>query len=338
MKAIMLRKTGGPEVLKVTEVPEPEPGPGQVRVQVHYTAINYADILSRKGLYQWAVKRPYILGLEAAGVIDAVGEGVDLARVGETVIVGAQNGCYAEKVVVPSIQAIPAIEGYSLEENAAFLVNYMTAYVAMVPLARLQSGEKVLISAAAGGVGTAAVQIGAHLDCPVYGLAGNAEKIAFVKKLGAAEAFNYREPNWHEQVREATGGVDYVLEVVGGEVFRRCIDLLNPFGRLVVVGFASLNLKKWNPYTWWKTWRDMPRPPLLKMSERSLGVMATHLGYLLADPPRLIKALEELRQFVTGTDIRPVIGRIFPFEQAAEAHAFIESRQSIGKVLLKHNV
>jgi NADPH2:quinone reductase len=336
MKAIILKRTGGPRVLELRDVPEPVPGANEVRVHLRYTGINYAEILSRRGLYRWAPKRPYVLGMEGSGVIETVGAGVDPSRVGKEVMVGTQYGCYAEKVVVPEERAIPAIESLTMEENAAFGVNYMTAWVALMELARLQVGEKAVVTAAAGGVGTAAVQLAAKFGSQVYGLAGSPEKVDLVRSLGAADALDYTGPHWSQRLWEMTGGVDVVLETVGGSVYRSCLELLNPFGRIVVAGFASLDLKRWNPASWWRTWRDMPRARLMDLARASTGIMATHLGYLLDEPARLQTVFERLRAFVIEQGIRPVIGRVFPFAGVAEAHALVESRQSVGKVLLKH--
>jgi NADPH:quinone reductase-like Zn-dependent oxidoreductase len=336
MRAAVLSKTGRPGVLRVSDVPEPVPGPGEVRVQLGYSGINYAEVLSRKGLYVWAPKRPYILGMEGAGVIDGVGDGVDPARVGRDVMVGTQYGCYAEKVVVPEERAIPAIESFTLEENAAFPVNYMTAWVALAELARVAEGEKVLVTAAAGGVGTAAVQLAARLGCEVYGLVGSRGKLDLVLSLGAREVLSYRDSDCFERLRAHSGGVDVVLETVGGPVYRESQSLLNPFGRIVVAGFAGLDLKRWNPLSWWRTWRDLPRAKVGQMAEASTGVMATHLGYLLNEPARLQAIFERLRAFIADQGIKPVVGKIFPFEDVAEAHAFVESRSSVGKVLLRH--
>jgi NADPH2:quinone reductase len=323
-------------VLRLSDQPEPEPGPGEVRVRLAYSGINYAEILSRKGLYAWAPKRPYILGMEGAGVIDAVGDGVDTARVGGQVMVGTQFGCYAETVVVPEERAIPAIDTFTLEENAAFPVNYMTAWVALAELARLAEGEKVIVTAAAGGVGTAAVQLAAALGGEVYGLAGSQEKLDLVRALGARAALSYGDPDCFDQLLAVSGGADVVLETVGGRVYKGSQGLLNPFGRMVVAGFASLDLKVWNPLSWWRTWRDLPRARISDMAEASTGVMATHLGYLLDQPARLQAIFERLRVFVSDKGIKPVVGRIFPFEDVAEAHALVESRSSVGKVLLRH--
>ncbi|MHB2147582.1 quinone oxidoreductase family protein [Calditrichota bacterium LG25] len=337
MKAILLEGKGGPEVLKLKEVPEPKPGKGQVRVKLDYAGVNYAEILSRKGLYGWKPKGAYTPGMEGSGVIEAVGEGVSPTLIGQRVMVGTKFGCYAEKVVVPAHLAIPALKQFSQQENAAFLVNYMTAWVALFEMAKVQPGETVLITAAAGGVGSAAVQLCAKMGCTVIGLAGSDEKLALVKKLGAAHAVNYRDADYHQKIEQLTGGVDVILEMVGGDIYKKNLKLIRFFGRIVVAGFASFNLKKWNPFSWYKTWKDLPRIDIATMSHKSIGIFAFHLGYLLKDTERTMQCFERLREFVTKHDIHPVVGKIFLLEQAAEAHRFIESRKSTGKVLLKMN-
>ncbi|MCB0262748.1 MAG: zinc-binding dehydrogenase [Calditrichaeota bacterium] len=335
MRAVILQKTGNPHSLHISDAPEPKPGPGQVSVKLQFSGINYAEILSRKGLYGWAVKRPYILGMEGSGIIEAVGDGVNPARVGQAVMVGTQNGCYAEKIVVPSVQAIPVISGFEMSENAAFLVNFMTAWVSLFSLAKLQPGEKVLITAAAGGVGSAAVQLAVKHGCEVYALAGNAEKIKFLKSLGVTGAISYHNPGWQNQLRDESNGLDVVLEMVGGEVFRQAFSMLNPLGRLTIAGYASMDLKKWNPVSWWQTWRDAPKINIMKLAHKSSAVMATHLGYLLKNPDLMQQTFADLEAFVVANNIRPVVGKIFPLENVGDAHQWIESRNSIGKVLLK---
>ncbi len=223
MRAINHKRIGGPSVLKITEVPDPDAGKGEVLVKLSYAGINFAEILSRKGLYGWAPKRPYILGMEGSGIIEKVGEGVDPSRIGEKVVVGVQHGCYAEKIALPAAQALPVLPYLSMEENAALLVNYMTAWVALIESVKLQKNESVLVTAAAGGVGTAAVQIASKYGCPTYGMVGSIEKIDLVKKLGATEVFNYRQKNWIEEFEEKIGKVDVVLEMVGGEVNRQSL-------------------------------------------------------------------------------------------------------------------
>ncbi|MEW5929784.1 MAG: zinc-binding dehydrogenase [Gemmatimonadota bacterium] len=337
MRAIVLDQHGGPEVLRVGTIPEPAPGAGEVRVRVEAIGVNFAEVLSRRGLYGWAPALPYTPGMEATGTIDALGPGVEGRAAGERVIVGAQHGTYAEKVVVPERQALPAIPGYSVEENAAVAVNYLTAWVSLVEMARLRPTDRVLVTAAAGGVGTAAVQIASRFGCATVGLAGSDAKLDTIRALGAGAAVNYRRAGWEERLREAAspGRFDVVLEVVGGEVFRAVWPVLAPFGRVVVAGFAGLALQRWNPLSWLRTWRDLPKADVRTLAPASHGFMATHVGYLLDDPPRLARVWGELRAFVAAHGIRPVVGAAFPFEEMAGAHRLMESRRSVGKIVVK---
>lgn len=337
MRAVVLRRHGPPEVLRVSDVPSPEPGDGQVAVQVEAVGLNYAEVLSRRGQYGWAPPLPYVLGMEAAGRIEALGPSVTTRSVGERVVVGSQFGAYGERIVVPQARAFPAPEDYSLEELAAFPVNYMTAWVALTEMARLRPSDRVIVTAAAGGVGTAAVQLASRFGCEVLGLAGSDEKLSRVRELGATATVNYREPGFVQRLEDVVGdrGVDVVLETVGGEVFRRCFASLAPFGRIVVVGYASMNLKKWNPLTWWRTWRDAPRAGVQELAVASAGILASHLGYLLDDEARLLRVQGDLVDFMRKHGIRPVVGATFPFDDVAEAHRFMESRQSVGKIVLR---
>lgn len=337
MRAIVLDRHGGPGVLRVREVADPAPGAGEVRVRVEAIGVNYAEVLSRKGLYGWAPATPYTLGMEATGTIDALGDGVEGRAVGERVIVGAQHGAYAERMVVPERQALPAVPGFSTEENAAFAVNYLTAWVALMEMARLRPSDRVLVTAAAGGVGTAAVQIATRFGCATVGMAGSDQKLEQIRALGAGAAVNYRGPDFEARLREAAGSgrFDVVLEVVGGGVFRAVWPVLAPFGRVVVAGFASLALQKWNPLSWLRTWRDLPRADIRTLAPASAGLMATHVGYLLDDPPRLARVWGELMAFVAAHDVRPVVGATFSFEQMAEAHRLMESRRSVGKIVVR---
>jgi NADPH2:quinone reductase len=336
MRAVMLERHGGPGMLNLAELPDPEPGAGQVLVRVRTVGLNFAEVLSRKGLYGWAPKLPYIPGMEAFGEIVARGPGVERA-VGEPVIVGAQFGAYAELMVVDQAQALPAMAGWSDEENAAFAVNYMTAWVALHRMARLREDDSVLVQAAAGGVGTAAVQLARHFGCRVYGTAGADDKIAMLEELGIDGAVNYRTTDFESEIRRMTGGrgVDVVVEVVGGEVFRKSVRLLAPFGRILVVGFAGYDLRRWNPLSWYRTWRDVPRAGIVEMSERSFAIMASHLGYLLENPELVRQAWDELTAFVAEHGIRPVVGHVLPFADVAEAHRLMESRESRGKIVLR---
>jgi NADPH2:quinone reductase len=336
MRAYLLSRHGLPSVLRLSEAPVPKPKAGEVRVRLRAIGLNFAEVLSRKGLYRWAPKLPYIPGMEGAGEIDALGEGVSGRRLGEPVIVGAQHGCYAEQVAVPAHQALPAMAEFTLHENAAFAVNYVTAWVSLMEMARLRPTDTVLVHAAAGGVGTAAVQLAKGFGCTVYGTAGAEGKLGLILRLGADAAINYRTTDFEAEIRRLTHGrgVDVVHEVVGGEVYRKSLRLLAPTGRLVVVGFAGLNLQRWNPLSWWRTWRDIPRATAGELAVRSIGVLATHVGYLMPERERLARIWEDLLWFVKRHRIRPVVGSVFPFERMADAHALMESRRSAGKIVV----
>jgi NADPH2:quinone reductase len=240
-------------------------------------------------------------------------------------------------MVVPERQALPAVPGFSTEENAAIAVNYLTAWVALVEMARLRPTDRVLVTAAAGGVGTAALQIATRFGCATTGLAGSDAKLETIRSLGAGSAVNYRRPDFAERLREAAGPerFDVVLEVVGGEVFRAVRPVLAPFGRVVVAGFASLALQRWNPLSWLRTWRDLPRADIRSLAPASHGFMATHVGYLLDDPPRLARVWDELMGFVAAHGIRPVVGAVFSFDDMAGAHRLMESRRSVGKIVVR---
>lgn len=337
MRAVVLERTGPPDVLRWTDVPEPRPGPGQVRVRVEAMGLNFAEVLSRKGLYGWAPKRPYIPGMEAAGTIDAVGPEVTDRAVGDRVVVGSQYGAYAEKLVVPAAQALTALPGFSLEEQAAFPVNYLTAWVGLMTLGRAAPGDRVSVSPAAGGVGTAAVQLAARRGCRVLALAGSREKLRRVEGLGAAATVCYREPGFRDALAEAVGetGIDVALEMVGGPVFKAVRDAMAPFGRLVVAGYAALDYRWWNPLSVWRAWHGAPRVSMGFHFRRSLGFYATHLGYLLDDPERLARVWADLVAFTGAHGIRPVVGEVLPAERIADAHRLMESRGSYGKIVLR---
>ena len=204
-------------------MPEPTPDHNQVKIKVKHIGLNYAEIQSRKGLYGWAPKLPYTLGMEGYGEIVEIGSSCSHRAVGDLVIIGTQFGSYAEYIVVEEAQALPAISHFTPEENAAFAVNYMTAWVSLMDIARLRPSDSVLIQVAAGGVGTAAVQIAKAFGCRVFGTASSDEKIRLLENLNVDVPINYKKTDFTEIIRsdQDGGGVDVVLEVVGGDVFKK---------------------------------------------------------------------------------------------------------------------
>lgn len=335
MRAYEFRKSGKPEVLKLRDLAEPVLKKKEVKVKIECIGINYAEILSRKGMYGWAPKKPYTPGMEAYGEVVEVGSEVQNRAVGEKVIVGRQYGSYAEFICVEQHLCFPAIKDFTPEENAAYLVNFMTAWVALKKMCRVAAGERILIHAAAGGVGTAAVQIGKALGCTVYGTASKPEKLELIEKLGAKKAINYSIQDFYHEIIADGGKVDCVLEVVGGEVFRKSLKLLKPFGSIAVIGFASINFKKWNPVSWWKTWKDAPKVKILSMLKRSQGIYASHIGYLTDNIEVTATIWEELKSFTEKNGLRPVVGKVFNFDELPEAHRYMESRDSVGKIVVK---
>ncbi len=339
MKAVVLKKTGKPSVLKVRDVPKPKINQDdEMLIRLKAAGINYAEILSRKGLYGWAPKRPYILGLEGAGIVEEVGSGVKTFKEGDKVIVAVQNGTHAEYITVTDKQALPAIEGFTMEENAAFSVSYMTAHVALREMARVRPKETILVQAAAGALGIATVQIAKALGLRVAGTASKQKKIDFLKKqLDIDLAINYKEQDFLDAINKWTNnlGVDCVLESVGGEVFRKSLKALAPFGRIIVVGLSSIRFNKWNPITWWHAWQTIPRVNILRMLGKSQGVMAFHLGRVYSKRRDVLeRTWEDLMKMVKEHGLRPIIDSTYPLEQVAEAHRRIERRENIGKVVL----
>jgi NADPH2:quinone reductase len=303
VKAVLLREPGGPEQLELTDLPDPEPGDGQVLVRVRAAGVNFADVLVRQGRYPQAPELPTVLGREIAGEVD--GRRVMSAS-------GAESGAYAELAVADSDWLVPLPESASFEEGASFLTTFLTAWI---PLRRagVGPGSTVLVHAAAGGVGSAGIQLAKHLGARVVATASTEEKRGFALELGAAEAFGYDD--FADRVR-----ADVVLDAVGGEIFKRSIGVLNPLGTIVGAGFAD---------GWWD-----PLDTAL-MVGRNLSLQGFYLGRLMKLRPEVVQ--EATREVVslweTGT-VKPVVGATFPLERAPDAHRLIEERRSVGKVVL----
>ncbi|WP_421879220.1 quinone oxidoreductase family protein [Marinoscillum sp.] len=334
MKAYLFKSPGGIDRLQLSEVSEADIASNEVLIRVRAIGINYAEVLSRKGQYSWAPPRPYIPGMEAAGEVMQVGTEVSGIAIGDRVIMGAQYGAYAECMKSKAHLVYKVPDGWSWQDSAAFLVNFITAWVALFKLGKLSGGERVLIQAAAGGVGTAAVQLASKAGAQVAGTASKPEKLELIKKLGADLAINYTTEDLQEVIQKEWKGVDVCLEVVGGGVFKKSKALMAPFGRLVVAGYASIPLHKWKPWTWWPAWRDAPKVNVMEMAKGSYAMAATHVGYLTEKPEIAQSVYQELLLFVQKHEIKPVVGQTFSFEELPQAHAFMESRKSVGKIVI----
>lgn len=302
MKAAVLHETGKP--LSVEDVPEPEAGDGQSVVDVKAAGINFADVLIRLGRYPQMPELPVVLGSEIAGELD-----------GERVMgfVRSEGGGYAERVALDRRWLLPLPTSASFAEGAAFPMAFLTAWIPLSELVRIAFGARVLITAAAGAVGTAAVQIVRALNGRPVAAVGSVEKMELPRSLGAAEAVTY----------DAIVGlepVDVVFDLVGGDIFTSSLSLLKPMGTAIAVGYAG------------GLWQDVSPTWLVG---RNIGVHGFYLGRLIGRNPEFVaRAAQDVLRLWEGGAVRPIVGAEFPLEQAGEAHRLIESRQSTGKVVL----
>jgi NADPH2:quinone reductase len=302
LKAVLLRETGGPEKLKLTDVPDPEPDEGEVVLRVRAAGINFLDVLVRQGRYAQQPELPLVPGVEIAGEVD-----------GRRVIALPSEGGYAELARVRAESLVPLPDGATFEEGASFLMAFLTVYVPLTRQVRLEPGATVLVHAAAGGVGSAAVQLAKHYGCHVVATASSEQKRAFARELGADETYGYDD--FAEQVR-----ADVVLDPVGGELVTPSLNVLKPLGAFVALGYAG------------GFWQEV-NPALLV--GRNIGLLGFYLGRLMRFAPDVVRAAtEELLQLWHSGAVKPVVGAKFPLAQAGEAQRLIEERKSMGKVVL----
>ena len=306
-------------------------------VRVAAAGINFADLLMRLGLYPGTPKPPFVPGFEVAGTVEAVGAGVTSPRAGDRVVaMMLKGGGYAEKAVLPAAHAIPIPPAMSFEEAAALPVNYLTAHQAFHYMAGLRAGERVLIHAAAGGVGLAAIQLARLAGAETFGTA-SASKHQFLREQGLDHAIDYRAQDFEEEVRRLTNGegVDVVLDAVGGSSYRKSYRLLRPGGRLVCFGMSAAVTGPGRSLRALAAWWNTPSFNPLDLMRKNRAVMGVHLGALGPRGDALIRTwMEELYRLYAAGKIKPHIGKTFPLAEAAQAHHFIHERQNVGKVLL----
>ena len=322
MKAIQVERAGGPEVLKLTDLPKPSPGPGQVLVRIEAAGLNFADILYVAGEYLVRTRYPTVPGMEFSGVLEALGEGVEGLQVGTRVAALGGSGAFAEYAVVQARSLLPVLPQMSAAEAAAFPVSYFTAYFALQAQARAKPNEWVLIQAAAGALGTASLQVAKQMGLRVIALASSEEKLALCRHLGADVTLLNTQDNLVEAVRDATDGkgVDVLMEVVGGAGFAQSLKMLAYRGRLLVIGSASREMAQMYPVS------------LMKGNQSVMGVWLTPF---LSDPAEMQAAVNFLMPLVASSRIKPVVGERFKLEETAEAFRFVLSRRNTGKVILE---
>lgn len=320
MRAVVVDRWMEPSELKVSEAPEPELLPGTLKLDVKAAGCNFFDILMVRGEYQVKPPFPFIPGAEVAGVVTEVGEGVAGFSPGDRVFASTGMNAFAERCVAPAAGTWKMPEGMRFEEGAAIPIIYPTSYAGLVYRASLQPGETLLVHAAAGGVGTAAVQIGKALGATVIATAGGAEKLEVAKRCGADVLIDYREEDFVDKVKEATGGrgADVIYDSVGGDVFDRSTKCIAWNGRLLVIGFASGRI---------------PEIRANRILLKNISIVGLHWGaHAQHEPEKMDATFRALLELYAQGTIPPVVFKTWPLEELATALGELGARRTYGKV------
>ncbi|MCB9596872.1 MAG: zinc-binding dehydrogenase [Sandaracinaceae bacterium] len=337
MRAVWIRKHGGPEVLEVRETEDPTPGPGEVRVRAKACGLNFAEVSARQGIYPDAPKPPCVVGYEGAGEVDALGDGVDDLEVGDRVMFISRFGGHSDTVVVGRHQAVKIPDALSFEDAAAMPVNYLTAYQMLMRVRRILPGDKILIHSAAGGVGTACLQLAATVeDVTVFGTA-SASKHDYLRSLGCHHPIDYRSTDYVDAVNEITGGggIDLVCDPLGGADWKKGYSILRPGGLLICFGFA--NASKAGKRNLLRVLWEMLKVPFfhpLGLMDKNRAVAGVNLGSQWDDHEGIQGGMQQIIRYWEAGQARPHIDSTFPFDQAAEAFGRLEHGKNVGKVIL----
>ncbi len=318
MKAIQVSRTGGPEVLQWTDVPDPSPGPDQLVVEVAAAGLNFIDTYHRTGLYP--MELPFVPGLEGAGTVTAVGSEVDDVAVGDAVAWSAAIGTYAHKVALPAASAVPVPDGVALDDAAAVMLQGMTAHYLVTDTFPLGQGHRCLIHAGAGGVGLLLIQMAKMAGAEVFTTVGTPAKAELTTAAGADHVILYRDADFGEGVEEIAGerALDVVYDGVGQSVFRRSLDLLKPRGMMATFGNASGPVEPISP---------LDLAPSLFLTRPSLF-------HYIASRDELLRRSGDLFTWMAAGNLDVRIGDRIPLAEARRAHELLEGRQTTGKVVL----
>lgn len=316
MRAFRLQEAGTPPSL--IDVPTPEPGPGQVRIDIRACGLNFADLLMIKGRYQDTPEPPFTLGMEVAGTVNALGDGVTGLSIGDRVAVYAGQGGLAEQGVFDAARVTPIPSAMSFEHAAAFQIAYGTGHIALAHRAHLQPGETLLVTGAAGGVGLTAVELGKLMGARVIAHARGAEKLAIAQAAGADHLIDDTE-DLRARVLEL-GGADVVYDAVGGDVFKAAFRACNPEGRLLPIGFAG---------------GDVPQIPANHLLVKNLTVIGFYIGgYLRFRPEIVTDSFRTLIGWYLDGRLKPHVSHVLPLERVAEGLELLRSRTATGKVVV----
>lgn len=341
MKAIVLKKHGKPErAFEIKEQKIPEPRPGMVVIKVEASGLNFADVLARNGLYKDAPKPPSVLGYEVVGHVHSIGEGVGGFNEGDRVLAFTRFGGYAEYALTDARAIAKIPEKLDAAKAAALGTQYGTAYYGAYELVNLFEGDHVLIHAAAGGVGTALVQLAKAKGCIIYGTAGSDEKLEYLKSIGVHYPINYKKQDFYEEIRKMRGkqGLDVIFDSIGGTVFRKSMRLLSFGGKIVVYGAAGRMGRSWGLLSNLKLVWDygFVIPVFLLMTSRSI-IGLNMLRIADYKPKAMQRCLENLVKLLEEGKINPQVGGVFKAKDIAKAHELLESRKSTGKIVVMWN-
>jgi len=341
MKKVVIEKPGSYEQLKIKEFPTPKPGPGEVLIEIKASGVNFADCVVRMGLYSSAkefVGWPITPGFEVSGLIAEVGEGVTKFTRGQKVIAITLFGGYTSHLVVSESQVFAMLERMDFATAAAIPAVWATAYYALFHLAYPQKNNRILVHSAAGGVGSALVQLGKMAGCMVVGVVGAAHKSDYVKKLGADAVIDKSTQNlWEEAEKCSPEGYDVILDANGVETLQQSYDHLQLGGKLVVYGFHTMFTKGKGKPNWFKLVWDYLRTPRfnpLEMTKDSRSVLAFNLSYLFERKLIQMQDMEKILAWTQEGKVSVPVVHTYPFEKVAEAQRDLESGQTIGKLVL----
>lgn len=321
MKAVYVEQPGGAENLKYGELPKPSPAKGQALVKIEASGVNFIDIYFRTGLYK--ADSPVMLGMEGAGVVEAVGEGVTEVKPGDRVAYAMNRGSYAEYAVVPAWQLVPLPEALDFQQGAATMLQGMTAHYLTHSTFALKAGDTCLVHAAAGGVGLLLCQIAKKLGATVIGTVGNFAKAELATQAGANHVILYNEVDFQPEVKKLTGGkgVDVVYDSVGASTFQKSLDSLRPRGMMVTFGNASGPVPAMEP--------------LLLNQKGSLFLTRPSLAYYAANREELLWRSGDLFRWIQDGTLKLHIEKVYKMADAAQAHRDLESRKTTGKLVLE---
>ena len=323
MRALVCNEYGPVESLTIEELDDPTPGEGQVVIDIAAAGINFPDVLIIAGQYQVKTPTPFVPGNEAAGVVAAVGPGVERIAPGDKVVAYTTGGAFAEKFLVPQETVMPLPDGLNYEQGAGFMVTYGTSYHALKQSARIQPGETLLVLGASGGVGIAAVELGKIMGARVIAAASTDEKLEFAKQAGADELINYAEQPLKETVKELTDGkgADVVYDPVGGDLAEQALRATAWHGRYLVVGFASGTIPKF--------------PANLTLLKEASIIGVWWGTWVAKNPGPNIENITELATMIAQGKLAPRITEAHDFENYLDAFSAITERRALGKAILR---